>query len=470
MNTKVNYSNLERRAFLKKTAALGALNLVPASYVFGQKNAAQELPPSERVNVAAIGIGGQGRGNISALAKTGLCNIVALCDVDLKSGHTRSSQKNHPDAKTYTDFRKMFDEMSSEIDAVLIATPDHSHFSATMLAMSLGKAVYVQKPLAHTFGQCQRMMDLAKRSGVVTQMGNQGRSGGAYYQFQEWLKAGVIKDITRIDATMVGDRRWHGWGQGTTEYPSDPVPDAMNLDVWYDSAPERPFSKRLHPGNWRSWFEYGSGAFGDWGPHILDNCHEFLELGLPQTVEALKLEGHNQFVYPQASTIQFKFAARGDMPDCELNWHDGVGNFPEIAEELGELQEDGTRKPVKMPNTGKILYGEDLTFVGGAKTSPLYIVPKEKFLDMRRTLPRFQTRVSNHFENFLLAVKDEEKARSDFSVAAPLCQVFNLGMISQRLGGKFTFDPATQTITDNAAANALLDPAPRAGWEEYYKM
>ncbi|MGB0744800.1 MAG: Gfo/Idh/MocA family protein, partial [Opitutales bacterium] len=306
-NTPINTFQTNRRDFLKKSAAIGALKLIPASFILGKKGSAKELPPSERVNVAAIGIGNQGGNNIGALHDTGMCNIVALCDVDLEGKHTKKSQAQHPKAKKFTDFRKMFDEMSDEIDAVLVATPDHSHFSAAMLAMSLGKAVYVQKPLAHTFGQCRRLMDMAKRSGVVTQMGNQGRSGGAYYQFQEWLKAGVIKDITRIDATMVSARRWHKWGM-VTEYPTGPVPDGMNLDVWYDYAPERPFSKDLHPGDWRSWFEYGSGAFGDWGPHILDNCHQFLELGLPHTVEAVKLEGHSKLVYPMASTIRFSFA------------------------------------------------------------------------------------------------------------------------------------------------------------------
>jgi hypothetical protein len=301
-------------------------------------------------------------------------------------------------------------------------------------------------------------------------MGNQGHSGESYFQFQEWMKAGVIKDITRIDATMNSGRRWHGWGQDVTEYPSDPMPKGFSAEVWYDSAPEHPMSKRTHPCDWRCWFDYGSGAFGDWGPHILDNCHEFLELGLPTSVAAVELKGHNKLVYPQASTIRFNFPERKEMPACVLTWYDGVGNQPEVPQELGPLADDGSRMPLKMPSEGKILHGKELTFMGGAKSSQLDIIPKDKYLDMRNSLPKVTEKASGHFENFLLSIKGEEKARSDFRVSGPLCQVFNLGMISQRLGGTFSFDPVKKQITDNAQANALLDPPPRKGWEEFYNL
>ncbi len=462
--------SLSRRDFVKSSIAFNAATILPSHLVLGQKSSSGQLPPSERINMAAIGIGNQGGSDISSLLNTGMVNMVALCDVDLNGKHTKKSQESCPNAKTFTDFRKMFDEMASEFDAVLIATPDHSHFSAAMLAMSLGKSIYVQKPLAHTFGQCERLIDMAKRSGVVTQMGNQGHSGESYFQFQEWMQAGIIKDITRIDATMNSGRRWHGWGQDCTGYPADPIPEGMDLDVWYDNASVNPMSKKLHARNWRSWFEYGSGAFGDWGPHILDNCHEFLELGLPTSVEAVMLEGHNKFVFPQASTIRFNFPERKAMPLCVLTWYDGVGNQPEVSDELGPLADDGSRMPLKIPSEGKILYGKDLTFIGGAKSSPLSIIPKEKYMDMRDSLPKFTTKASGHFENFLLSIKGEEKPRSDFRVSGPLSQVFNLGMISQRLGGTFSFDPVKKQITDNAQANALLDPPPRKGWEQFYNL
>ena len=146
----------------------------------------------------------------------------------------------------------MFDEMANEIDAVLVATADHAHFCQAMLAMSLGKPVYVQKPLAHTYGQCERLIDMAERSGVATQMGNQGHSGANYFQFKAWTEAGVIKDVTRVTAHMNNPRRWHGWGAAVTEYPDEPLPEGMDWEAWTCSAPEHPFSAKLHPAEWRS--------------------------------------------------------------------------------------------------------------------------------------------------------------------------------------------------------------------------
>ena len=449
-----------RRDFLKKSAIASTLSIVPSSFIFGQRATSGGLPPSERVNVAVVGIGGQGHANVNSFINTGLCNIVALCDVDLSGKPAAHSIQKCPDAKQYTDFRKMFDVMADEIDAVLIATPDHSHFSVSMLAMSLGKHVYVQKPLAHTYGQCARLIHMARRSGVVTQMGNQGHSGPNYFQFKAWSEAGLMKDITRVTAFMNKDRRWHGWGASVKKYPKERMPRDINWEVWMDSAPEHPYSAKLHPGEWRSWFDYGSGAFGDWGPHLLDTTHRFLKLGLPKKITAVKREGENKLVYPQESTIEFKFPAREGMPACEVTWYDGKANIPEVEDELG----------LQLKKPGKILYGKDLTFKGDSHGTPLQIVPREKFMEMRASLPRFPQKNSNHFKNFLLACKGEEEARSPFSVSGPLCQVFNLGIIAQRMGGVIEFDSKYQRIVNNNAAQALIDPAPRKGWEEFYRL
>lgn len=370
-------------------------------------------------------------------------------------------------ARSFTDFRVMFDEMADDIDAVLIATPDHSHFAATMLAMSLGKHVCVEKPLAHTFGQAQRMMDMAaKHPELVTQMGNQGHSGANYFQFKAWREAGLIKDITRITAHMNQARRWHGWGPSTTEYPSEPMPANINWEQWMDSvATPHPYSSRLHPKEWRSWFEYGSGCFGDWGPHILDTCHRFLELGLPHTVTADHLDGVNQsgLIYPEGSTIRFSFNERGpDLPACEVTWYDGVNNVPTLEP---EFTDDGEPKPLK--RTGKVLYGKDLTFQGGHHANPLRIIPRAKMMEMREQLVSFPQKNSNHYANFLLACKGDEETRSPFSVGGELTQFFNLGVLAQRLGGELKFDKEAKQITNNEIANALLDPAPRKGWEEF---
>ena len=367
------------------------------------------------------------------------------------------------------EFRKMFDDMAGDIDAVLIATPDHSHFAATMLAMSLGKHVFVEKPLAHTFGQCERLMDLATRSGVVTQMGNQGHSGANYFQFKAWSEAGILKDIKRITAHMNIKRRWHGWGASATNYPSEPISDSIQWEQWHDVvATERPFSNRLHPKEWRSWYEFGSGCLGDWAPHILDTCHRFLHLGLPERIVALDRGGINTYdlVYPESSTIRFDFPERGpNLPACELTWYDGLNNMPTLK---AEYTEDGIDELLKSP--GKELYNKDLVFRGGHHGQPLQIVPRSKFLDIRASLPRFPQKNSNHYTNFLLACKGEEISRSPFSVSGTLTQVMTLGMLAQRFGGEIEFDRQNKRITNNPDAQALLDPTPRKGWEFYYKL
>jgi predicted dehydrogenase len=346
--------------------------------------------------------------------------------------------------------------------------------------MSLGKHVYVEKPLAHTFGQTERLIRMAaKHPSLVTQMGNQGHSGANYFQFKAWYKAGIIKDITRITANMNNPRRWHGWGSNTTAYPREPLPAGIDWEQWMDTvAQAHPYSKKLHPQEWRSWYDYGSGCFGDWGPHILDTCHRFLELGLPTKITALHRDGVNNkdLIYPDATTIRFDFPERGpDLPACKVTWYDGVNNKPQLESEFSEPvtnKETGevTSGPTTLKQPGKVLYGKKLTFQGGSHGSPLQIVPREKYRDMRDQLPKFSQKNSNHYANFLLACKGEEEARSPFSVSGPLTQVFNLGVLSQRFGGELIFDRNTKQITNNKDANTLLDPAPRKGWEEFYAL
>ena len=461
--------NFSRRSFLKKSAIFGGLSILPSHVVLGRQSFTG-LAPSEKVNLAVIGIGDQGATDLDRLYSSGHCHVVALCDVDLKGRHVQGSLIKFSKAKTFTDFRKMFDVMADEIDAVLIATPDHAHFAATMLAMSLGKHVYTEKPLTHTFGQAERLIQMAARNPkLITQMGNQGASGANYFQFKAWSEAGLLNDIICITAHMNKPRRWHDWGRGVKKYPKDPMPAGLDWDQWIDSCQhEHPFSHKLHPQEWRSWFDYGSGCFGDWGPHILDTCHRFLKLGLPEKVTAALREGVNPagLVYPQATTIRFEFPERGvGLPACTVDWYDGQTNIPKLE---GKYSADGKDKLLTTP--GKVLYGKDLTFQGGSHASPLRIVPRSKYIEMRDQLPKFSQKNSDHYLNFLLACKGEEEARSPFSVAGPLTQVFNLGLISQRLGGELQFDRERKQITNNTAANALLDPSPRKGWEEFYTL
>ncbi len=446
-------SHLSRRQFGKMLAGTGAASLL-SKRVYGANG---------RVNIAFIGCGAQGESDIINIIKNeDLVNVVALCDVQFGTPHTAKVEKLFPNVPRFSDFRKMFDKMGKEIDACTVAVPDHSHFPIAMLAMSMGKHVYVEKPLAHTFNECKLMMDAAKRHKVVTQMGNQGHSGANYFQFKAWKEAGIIKDVTRVDAYMNSPRRWHG--MKVTGYPSGAtMPPDLDWDTWLGTAPEHPYDPKLHPGDWRSWFDYGDGAFGDWGPHILDTIHEFLDLGMPEKVTAVKRDGPSEFIFPQASTIRFDFPKRGEMPPVAISWYDGVKNLPPHPAELAADK--------KLEKNGKIIYSKDLVFKGGTHSDALRIIPEEKMKDLGDKLPRITGKNSDHYANFILSVLGKEKTRSPFDVSAPLTQVFCLGVIAQRLGGELAFNRETQQITNNATANQLLlGPPPRKGWEQFYKL
>jgi hypothetical protein len=323
------------------------------------------------------------------------------------------------------------------------------------------------------------MMKAAKKYKVVTQMGNQGHSEANYFQFKAFVDAGIIKDVTAITAHMNSPRRWHGWDTGITRFPEgQPAPETLDWDTWLSAAAHHDYHKDFHLGQWRCWYDFGMGALGDWGAHIIDTAHEFLDLGLPYEVSAVKLDGHNKFFFPMSSTISFKFPKRGNMPELEIMWYDGVNNVPQVPEGYGVSELDpnippvgnGKIQPAKL-NPGKIIYSKELTFKGGSHGSTLSIIPAEKALDMQSKLPEVPKSPSNHFANFLKACKGEEKCRSPFEVAGPLSQVFNLGVLAQQLNTKLVFDRKKKQITNNKIANQLLvGTPPRKGWEQYYKL
>lgn len=448
-----------------------------SSSVLGQVPLAKA---NERVNLACIGVGNRAEEIIKELYKTGLCNIVALCDVDMGAPQTQAIMKMFPDAVRFQDFRQMFDKMGNQIEAVSIGTPDFAHFAATMMALDLGKHVYVEKPMARTFLEVELMMEKAKKNPkLATQMGNQGHSDANYFQFKAWKDAGIIKDVTRIDAHMNMPRRWHGWDPKIKGFPyPERIPSTLDWDLWQMQTIGHDYNKDFVNGQWRCWFDFGMGALGDWGAHLLDTAHEFLALGLPYEVEALKLDGHNPYFFPMSSTLKFRFAARKQMPALDVNWYDGLDNLPPIPEGYGVSGLDpnipppstGKIEPVKL-NPGKIIYGKDLTFKGASHGSTLQIIPEQKAQAMAGKLPEVPQSPSNHFANFLKACKGEEQTRSSFAIAGPLSQVFCLGVVAQRLGTKLTFDATTKEITNDKFANALLvGPPPAKGWEQYYKV
>lgn len=467
---------LSRRSFVKQSViAAGAVML--SNSVLGKVNL---TTPNERVNLACVGLGNRAAEIIKELYKTGLCNIVALCDVDLGAKQTQEILAMFPDAPKFKDFRVMFDKMGNQIDAVSIGTPDFSHFAITMLALDLGKHVYVEKPMARTFLEVELMTNKARRnSKLVTQMGNQGHSEANYFQFKAWKEAGIIKDVTRIDAHMNMPRRWHGWDVNMKGFPAaEIIPETLDWELWQMQTLGHNYNKDFVNGQWRCWYDFGMGALGDWGAHILDTAHEFLDLGLPTEVSAVKLEGHNSYFFPMSSTLKFHFPKRKRMPAVDINWYDGLNNLPPIPDGYGVSGLDpnipapstGKLEPAKL-NPGKIIYGKDLTFKGGSHASILQIIPETKAKEMESRLPEIPKSPSNHFTNFLKACKGEEKTRSAFEIAGPLSQVFCLGVIAQRLNAKLVFDPIKREISNDKFANALLaGPPPARGWEQYYKM
>lgn len=464
-------NDYSRRKFLKQTMLASAALSVPGLL---------KARTPEKVKLACIGIGNRGGEIIPELYKTGLAEIVALCDVDMGAPHTLAILKQFPDVPRFQDFRQMFDKMGNQIEAVSIAVPDFSHFPITMMALGLGKHVYVEKPMARTFREVELMMKAAqKHPKLATQMGNQGHSEGNYFQFKAWQDAGIIKDVTAITAHMNSPRRWHGWDPKITAFPpAEPIPATLDWDIWQMTTQGHSYNKDFVNGQWRCWFDFGMGALGDWGAHLLDTSHQFLDLGLPYEITPLKTDGHNNFFYPMSTTLSFKFPERGKMPAVEVKWYDGLDNQPPLPEGYGLSKLDpnipppsnGALKPAKL-NPGKIIYSKELTFKGGSHGSTLSIIPEEKAKEMASRLPVVPESPSNHWKNFLLACKGEEQTRSPFSIAGPLSQVFCLGVLAQWTGEKLEFDRNKKNITNNKLANELLTgPPPRKGWEQYYKV
>lgn len=466
-----NFRPLDRRSFLKGVLATGALSVISPRLAFAA--------PGDKVRLACVGIGNRGAEVVASLQATGLAEVVALCDTDMGAKHTLKTLEKFPKVPRFQDFRKLFEKMGKEFDAVSVATPDFSHFPICMLAMSQGKHVYVEKPMAHSFRQMELMMAAEQKYKVACQMGNQGHSDANYFQFKAWVDAGIIKNVTRITAFMNNPRRWHGKSY-SAYLPEQPIPESLDWDCWLATAQQHQYNEGYMNGEWRSWFDFGNGALGDWGAHIFDTAHEFLHLGLPTEVDPVMIEGHSRFIFPQASTLAFKFPARDKMPALELTWYDGQENLPPLPEDMGESVTDsdipppsrGAAGPVgKKRPPGKVIYGEELVFKGGSHGSSLKIIGAEKAKEMETKLPNVPKSPSNHFANFLKAAKGEEKTRSNFAVAGPLCQAMAIGIIAQQVNTKLTFDRKTKQITNHKVANELLNGVPpRKGWEQYYKL
>ncbi len=432
-----------------KTAGgtVAAFTLVPR-HVLGWG----QTPPSEKLNVACIGVGNRGGASLDGVKNE---NIVALCDVDLRSAGP--AFRNHPRARKYRDFRKMFDEMGEQIDAVTVATPDHTHAVAAMAAIERGKHVYCEKPLAHSILETRTLMKAAREHKVVTQLGNQGHSYDTIRMFCEWIRDGAIGNVTEVHACCASAYSKIGDLGRLQERPA--VPPELDWDLWLGPAQYRRYHPMYVPGTWRSWTAFGSGVIGDWVCHVVDPVFWALDLGSPQTIQA-EAKGYDPAqhgdTFPSGTVVTYEFAAKGDRGPVKLVWYDGAEKppRPDNLEPGRNVPETGA---VVIGDKGKIMYGSH--GAGGAR-----IFPEEKmraYKQPAKTLPR----VRGHFEDWLDAIKQGKQAGSNFDYGGPLTEIAQLGIIAiKMLGQKLEWDGANMRFRNSNQANALLQYPYREGW------
>ena len=442
--------------------------------------------PNERLNIAAIGSGGKGASDIAGCATE---NIVALCDVDEK--RAARTFERYDKAPKYKDFRQMLDKEGRNIDAVIVATPDHMHATATMWCMERGKHVYTQKPLTRTIWEARELTKAAAKYKVATQMGNQGYSNPGTRQCAEMIWAGEIGEVREVHA-------WSNrpiWPQGLTATPkTEPAPATFDWQQWLGPAQDRPYSSAYAPFAWRGFFEFGCGALGDMACHILGAPNVALMLGAPASVECISQEGKSEFMFPKKSVIRFDFPARANMPPVKIFWYDGCIDPPfrpeglAKTEILGDLPRARTAaaakpRPQTPPRTDSISALDQMVnrlanrgsngslFVGnkGLITTGTYgegtrLLPASKMEDYEAPAPLL-TRSPGHYRDWIRACKGGDPACSNFSVAGPFTEWILLGSLSLRFEGKLEWDSEKMRITNNREANELVRPKFRKGWQ-----
>jgi predicted dehydrogenase len=506
---------VSRRSFIRSAAVAGAATIVPR-HVLGRGF----TPPSDLLNIACVGVGGMGRSNLINLASQ---NIVALCDVDW--GYTDKNLSrldtdvanlkehiDHPDAaaangkpapkvdsakqqarlanilhlkndlipkaKRYSDYRKMLDEQK-DIDAVVVATPDHMHAPIALACMDLKKHVYVQKPLCWSVDEARRLAKRAAETKVATQMGNQGRSMDDTRLAVEYIWSGAIGEVREIHVWT--DRPVGFWPQGVPRpkapvEPLDaakwdqegvderlaaamagnyPVPETLSWNLFLGVGPDVPYHPIYHPFNWRGWTDWGCGAIGDMGAHLLDVSMWALNLGLPTSIETVSTP-FNGASFPSAELIFYEFPARGSMPPVKLTWYDG-GLMPHKPEELGdeELIKEG----------GAIIVGSKGKLMHNTYGAHPRLLPKT-LQDSVGKPPEKLARIPDeaHELNWVDAAKGKTQTDSPFEYAAKLTEVMLLGVVALRAGKKIAYDGANMSITNVPAANQYLSRQYRQGW------
>jgi len=441
-------SKISRREFAKGAAAAAAFTVVPAR-VLGLGG---EKAPSEQLRIAGIGVGGQGSGDLGAVSSE---RIVALCDVDW--AHAAGTFGRYPQARRYKDFRQMLEE-DKDIDAVVVATPDHIHAVASMAAIRRGKHVYCEKPLTHSVFEARKVAEAAREKKVATQMGNQGQASEETRRLCEFVWDGAIGKVR--EAHIWTDRPSQGlfneyWPQGV-DRPKDtpPVPETLAWDLWLGPAPYRPYHPAYLPFRWRGWWDFGTGALGDIGCHVFDPVFRALKLGQPLSVEASSTRV-NKETFPLGSMVTYRFPARGEMPPCTLVWYDG-GLRPPRPEGLPDGDELG--------DNGRLLIGDE----GFILENRLYPEARRKaYKEPERTIPRS----IGHYREWIEAAKGGKPAGSNFDWAGPLAEVVLLGNVALRVQlrerltrAKLLWDPIAFKFTNVPEANEFLHRPYREGW------
>jgi len=461
---------ISRRSFMGSAAAAAAFTIVPRHVLGGTAHTS----PSDKLNIASIGAGGMAESNIDNCALND--NIVALCDVD--DDRAAPTYEKFPDAKRYTDYREML-EKQKDIEAVIIATPDHTHAPAAMMAMKLGKHVYVQKPLTHTVYEARKLTETARETKVVTQMGNQGHTGESVPLVCKIIQDGALGQVREVLS-------WTNrpiWPQGIY-LPRETLrpPRTMNWDLWLGPAPYRPYHSVYAPFNWRGWWDFGCGALGDMACHILDHVYSALKLGHPTSVEACADIIYEEGSYLQKNTIEetvppativhYKFPARGDMPPLKLSWYDG-GLTPPWPEELDPDEQIPTRRGGmrrrSLPSTifigdkGKLMagqYGTNLQLFP-AEIMEKYKKPESEEADREQR----EDRRAAHEQNWIQACKGGEPPTSNFDYSGPFTEIVLLGNLAIRAGRKLYWDGENMKVTNEPDANKYVSKEYRVGWE-----
>lgn len=438
---------MKRRTFLQSAAGLASVSIVPRHVLGGEG----QTPPSDRLNLASIGVGGQGGGLLNDPALAGQ-NVVALCDAD--SNRCAQIGKKFPGAEHYQDYRVLL-EKRKDLDAVVIATPDHMHAVITAMALRAGKHVYVEKPMAHSIEECRVVTALAKKHNRATQVGNSGHAGEGIRLTREWIQAGAIGTVREVHGWS--DRPGKFWSQGH-DRPAEtpPAPATLDWDLWLGCAPERPYHPCYHPVRWRGWFDFGTGAMGDMAVHNVDPAFYALDLDPPVAVSA-ETSPLPKESYPLWEIVTYEFAAKGNRPALILRWYDG-GKMPARPEALDP--------DFQLPDNGILFVGtKGVIFCGGWAGTPT-IHPKalrEGFTPPPKSIPRS----IGHRAEWIKACKTNrpEEAAAGFAYSGPYTEALLVGNLAVRLQKRVEYDAAAMKATNAPEADALIRKTYRKGFE-----